>query len=140
MLSFKKEDLSLIDEVHDTEFGFSTKDNVYVIRDEYNDVVGFANLLFENDICHVMELEILYDYRCMGYGSEFVKQLFKEFNLKEIYGKANFSAVGFWNSVGATIETPCDSCDHKGFCDYNEDEVCTDDYTGEFSIKVENLK
>lgn len=139
MLSIKKEDLSLIDEVNDTEFGFTANDNLYVIRDEYKDVVGFSNLSFENDTCYVIELEILYDYRGMGYGSNFINQLFNDFKLKMIYGKANFSAVGFWNSVGATIEVPCDTCDNKKFCEYDEDEVCTNDYTGEFTILIENI-
>lgn len=131
MLTFKQEDLSLIPEVEESEFGFNADygDGIYVLRYD-NKVVGFANIEIENKSAHIHEMEILSDFRGLGYGSTFINSLFNYIGIESLSGCSMYDVVDFWVSLGAEIDIPCENCYNyeNNCCEYGEDEIC-EEYT-----------
>jgi predicted acetyltransferase len=113
----------------------------YTIRNDEDKLLGFFYFKYLDNSLEMDELEILHQYRNKGYGSSFVKQLFKRINpISVITGIAAVDAVCFWRHLGATMRDSCSMCNDKEICTYLKNgQVCNDYMKYNFTLRRENL-
>ena len=104
-------------------------------------MVGVANITINDRTAHINSLEIVYRYRGMKYGTTFIEEFVKKYDIKKIVGVTPYSIVNFWFGLGAEIYIPCDDCSDFGTCrcQYKNGDICNK-YTGEFNITIKNDK
>ena len=113
MVKLSYEDVTNYPESVEAYFGFNGKSGV--IRNDDNKLVGFYTINVDEPLVELCELEIVEDFRGMGYGRAFIEELFRKFkNCDTIEGQSTEEAVYFYATIGANFTDSCATCNYEG--------------------------